>query len=117
MDKIIIRDLSIRTLIGTKPHERRARQDVLLNIELRRDLRAAGRSDALTDTVDYETLKREIIELVEAAECFLIEALAEKVATVCLAAPGVESVRVTLDKPGALRFARSVAVDIERARE
>jgi FolB domain-containing protein len=114
MDKIHIRDLSLRTIIGTFPEERENRQDILLNIELRCDLAKAGKSDNLADTIDYKSVKKAIIAMVEASSFYLIEALVAKVADICLSYQGVESVKVTLDKPGALRFARSVAVEIER---
>lgn len=114
MDIIHIRDLSLRTIIGTFPEERREKQDVVFNIELRCDLRRAGETDDILDTVDYKKIKKAIIKIVENSEMLLIERLATVVAELCLKTTGVESVRVVLDKPGALRFARSVSVDIER---
>lgn len=114
MDIIHIRDLSLRTIIGTLPDERREKQDVVFNIELRCDLKRAGETDDISDTVDYKKVKKAIIKLVENSEMLLIERLAADVADLCLQNEGVKSVRVVLDKPGALRFAKSVAVDIER---
>ncbi|MCX6985922.1 MAG: dihydroneopterin aldolase [Lentisphaerae bacterium] len=114
MDKIIIRDLKIETIIGTFEWERKDKQDVILNIEISCELRKAGKSDKLGDTVDYKTLKKRIIKLVEKSKFFLIEKTAESVSELCLATPGVKSVKVTVDKPGALRYSRSVAVEIER---
>jgi FolB domain-containing protein len=114
MDKILIRDLSLKAIIGTYPEERNLRQDVLFNIELRCDFSRAGRTDKLEDTINYKEVKQDIIKFVEHSEFFLVEALAEKVAEICLSHKGVESVKVVLDKPGALRYARSVAVEIER---
>ncbi len=114
MDKIIIRDLKIPTIIGTLEWERKEKQDIVLNIEISCELRKAGKSDNLEDTVDYKTLKKRIIDLMVNAKYFLIEKAAESVAELCLATPGVKNVKVTIDKPGALRYARSVAVEIER---
>lgn len=114
MDKIIIRDLTLRTIIGTFPEERREKQDVIFNIELICDLAPAGQSDRLNDTVDYKTMKKNIIAMADHSEFMLIERLAQAVADVCLADKKVCKVKVTVDKPGALRFCRSVAVEIER---
>jgi len=114
MDRIIIRDLKISTIIGTFEWERKEKQDVVLNIEISCELRKAGKSDKLEDTVDYKTLKKRIIDLLVKAEYFLIEKAAESIAELCLATPGVIKAKVTVDKPGALRYARSVAVEIER---
>ena len=116
-DKIHIRDLLARCIVGVFPHERNNRQDVILNITLEADYRKACASDQLADTVDYKQLKNEILAMVEQSEFQLIERLAEAVAEICLGRDQVRAVRVTLDKPGALRFARSVAVEIYRCRE
>ena len=116
MDKIIIRDLSLRTIIGTFPEERREKQDVIFNLELYTDLSRAGRSDALEDTVDYKSLKKQLIAMVEAAQFLLLERLAEAAAELCLTDARIRAVRITVDKPGALRFARSAAVEIFRRR-
>lgn len=117
LDRIHIRDLQIRCIVGVFPEERTEKQDVRLNITLHADLRTACKTDTLDDTIDYKTLKKQIVALVERSECFLIERLAESVADLCLGHEGVRRVDVTIDKPGALRFARSVAVEITRVRE
>jgi dihydroneopterin aldolase/D-erythro-7,8-dihydroneopterin triphosphate epimerase len=116
LDKIHIRDLSLRCIVGIYPEERAAKQDVVLNITIDADCRQACTSDDIKDTVDYKRIKKAVVALVEDSEFFLVERLAQAVADVCLEAPGVQRVSVTLDKPGALRFARSVAVQITRER-
>ena len=116
LDKIHIRDLHLRCIIGTFEEERRAKQDVVINITLYADLKPAGRSDRLEDTVDYKALKKRVIALVEDSSCRLLEHLAERIAEVCLSEAHIRRVSVTADKPGALRFARSVAVEIVRDR-
>jgi dihydroneopterin aldolase/D-erythro-7,8-dihydroneopterin triphosphate epimerase len=115
-DEIHIRDLMVRCIIGVFPHERQEKQEVIFNIILYTDMRRASASDDLTDTVNYKQVKKNILAMVEDSEYQLIEALAERTAQICLAVPGVQRVRVELDKPGALRFARSVAVAIVRDR-
>jgi D-erythro-7,8-dihydroneopterin triphosphate epimerase len=115
VDKIIIEDLLLRCVIGVYAWERELKQDVIFNITLSADLRKAGRTDNVADTVDYKQLKQSIIELVESSAFQLIETLAEQVAARCLAQPGVQAVKVRVDKPGALRFARTVGVEIERS--
>jgi dihydroneopterin aldolase/D-erythro-7,8-dihydroneopterin triphosphate epimerase len=116
-DKIHIRDLSLRCIVGLFPEERREKQEVIVNITLYADLRAAGQTDRIEDTVDYKTIKKRVIALVEDGADYLIERLAERIAQACLEAPRVQRVAVTVDKPGALRFARSVAVEILRDRD
>lgn len=117
MDRIHIRDLRLRCIIGVFPEERREKQDIIINLTMEADLRRAGRTDRLADTVDYKAIKKEILRLVEGSGYLLIEALAEAIAAICLRDRRVRKVTVSVDKPGALRFARSVAVEIVRTRQ
>ena len=116
LDRIHIRDLRARCIVGTNPEERVNPQDVVINLTLHADLRRAGASDQIADTVDYRAVKKDVLALVEASSYQLIERLAERIAEVCLAHTGVRRVCVLLEKPGALRFARTVGVEIVRQR-
>ena len=115
-DRIFIKDLLVRCVLGIGAEERREKQDVLLNVVLFSDLTKAGKSDRAEDTVDYRAVKYAILSVVEGSQYHLAEALAEAVAQSCLSHPGVQRVQVTVEKPGALRFARTVGVEIDRAR-
>jgi FolB domain-containing protein len=117
MDKIIIKDMLLRCVIGVRDDERHEKQDVIINIVMWADLRTAGRSDRLEDSVDYSALKKKVVGEVEKSRYFLIEALAERIADLCLEEPKVKKVQVSVEKPGALRFARSVGVEITRGVE
>ena len=114
LDKIHIKDLLIRCIVGINPEERREKQDVVINITLHADLSAAGQSDRIEDSVDYKAVKKKVIALVEQSSFFLIERLAEGVAELCLEQPRVVRAQVSVEKPGALRFARTVGVEIVR---
>ena len=116
LDRIHIRDLLVRTIVGIRDWEREKKQDVVLNITLHADLSAACRTDAIEDTVDYVGIKRSVIDTVENSSFYLVERLAQAVADVCLADERVQRVDVLLEKPGALRFAKTVAVEITRER-
>jgi dihydroneopterin aldolase/D-erythro-7,8-dihydroneopterin triphosphate epimerase len=117
LDRIHIRDLLVRCILGIYPDERREKQDVIVNITLYADLRKACLSDDIDDTVDYKTIKKNVLQLVQQSEYFLVERLAERIAELALETAAVQRVDVSVDKPGALRFARSVAVEISRLRE
>jgi FolB domain-containing protein len=114
-DQIHIRDLLIRGILGVNDWEREQPQDILVNLTLTADLRRAGASDDISDTVNYRTVAKKIIAHVEAAQRLTVEALASDIARLCLNEPGVQRVRVRVEKPGALRFARSVGIEIERS--
>jgi len=115
-DQIQIRDLMLRTIIGINEEERRNRQDVLINIVLYADTRAAGASDEIEDAVNYRTITKRVIKRVEESEFYLVEKMAAEIAAICLQDPRVEAVDVRVEKPGALRFARSVGVEVHRTR-
>jgi dihydroneopterin aldolase/D-erythro-7,8-dihydroneopterin triphosphate epimerase len=116
-DKIEIKDLLLRTIIGINEEERRNRQDVRINITLYADTRAAGLSDDIADAVNYRTITKQVIQLVEGSRFYLVEKMAAEIAAICLDDPRVERAQVSVEKPGALRFARSVGVTIERGRD
>lgn len=115
-DRILIRDLLIHCIVGTEDRERITRQPVVLNIELDCDLAPAAASDRIEDTVNYVTIKNRIVAMVEASGFQLIERLAERVAALCLEDARIGAAEVTVEKPGALTGARSVAVRIRRTR-
>jgi FolB domain-containing protein len=115
-DRILIKDLMLRCVLGLSGEERREKQDVLINLVLWTDLRPAAASDSIEDTVDYSTLKKRIISLVEGSQYHLAETLADRIASLCLEQPAVQQVQVTVEKPTALRFAHSVGVEITRGR-
>jgi len=116
LDRVHIRDLHLRCIIGTRDNERELKQDVVISITLEADLGRACESDRIEDTIDYSLLKKRVTELVEGSQFFLLERLAQSVADLCLQEERVQRVTVTVDKPGALRFARSVALQIARER-
>jgi FolB domain-containing protein len=113
----MIRGLLARCILGISDDERRDKQDVLIDLTLEADLRPAGKSDRFADAVDYRAVKKAVLSLAESSQHYLLEALAEEIAEVCLRNPLVVRVTVAAEKPSALRFARSVAVEITRGRE
>lgn len=113
-DRIEIRDLLVRGILGTNDWERENKQDILIQLTLFADLARAGATDSIDDTINYRTVTKEVIGHVESSARFTVEALAADLAALCLRHRGVRRVRVRVEKPGALRFARSVGVEIER---
>ncbi len=116
-DKILIKDLLIRGVIGIHDWEREKKQDILINVELEADCRPAGLSDEFRDAVDYRAVTKSVIALVERSKFFLVEKMAEEIAKICLEDSRVTLARVRVEKPGAVRFSRSVGVEVERPRE
>jgi FolB domain-containing protein len=117
MDKILITDLVARGIIGINDEEREKPQEIKINIVLYTDLRKAGASDDLSESVNYRTVAKMILQHAETARRLTVEALAADLARLCLEQPGVQGVRVRVEKPGAVRFSGGVGVEIERMKE
>ena len=117
MDQVLIKDLLVRGVIGISDREREQPQDILINTVLFTDIHKAGQSDNIDDCVNYRTVAKKLFAHAEKANRYTVEALATELAAICLAEPGVQGVRIRVEKPGAVRFARSVGVEIERFRE
>ena len=115
-DRIVIKDLRLRGIVGLNDWEREKKQDILINIVVFSDVGAAGRSDDVADTLNYRTLTKRVIEYVEGSDHYLVEALASQLARIAVVEMNAERVRLRVEKPGALRFADSVGVEIERVR-
>ena len=116
MDKTFIKDLLVRSIIGIRDWEREKPQDILINITAITDTSRAAQSDNITDCVDYSALAKKVLAHAESSARFTVEALANDLARICLEQKGVQKVIVRVEKPGAVRFARSVGVEIERGR-
>ncbi len=115
-DRIVVEGLRCDAVIGLYGWERMVRQELRLDLVLHCDLRAAGASDRVADTVDYKTLTQRVRERVESSRHLLLEALACDVAACCLEDRRVSRVEVRVDKRGALRYADAVAVVVTRSR-
>ena len=116
-DRIGIKDLLVRGIVGLNENERRKRQDILVNLELVTDIRTAAASDNIEEGCNYRSVSKSIIRMVEASSYFTVEKLATEIAHLILEEYPVEEVTVSVEKPGALRFARSVGVTITRNRK
>ena len=117
MDQVFIKDLLVRGIIGINDWEREKPQEILINITLFGDLSQAGESDDINNSINYKTVAKGAQNLAENCQRLTVEALAHDIANFCLETPRVEKVSVRVEKPGAVRFAESVGVEIERTKD
>lgn len=115
-DLILIDELCFRAIVGVHPWERELPQEIRVSLELELSLAEAGASDELQHSVDYDQLSQAVIHCAQRARRLTLEALAEDLAALCLGQELIQRVTVRVDKPGAVRRARSVAVRITRGR-
>jgi dihydroneopterin aldolase len=116
MDKIFIHALKSEAIIGIFDWERQVRQTVVVDIEIRADIRKAALTDSVDDTLNYKRVAKQVLAFIEASQFHLVETLAEHIAMLILEDFGVPWVRITLSKPGAVRNSRDVGVALERDR-
>jgi FolB domain-containing protein len=117
MDKVIIKNLLARGIIGVNDWERKRAQNILINITMFTDTHRAGITDDLADCINYSTMSKKVLAHAENVNRLTVEALANDLARICLEENGVKRVVVSVEKPGAVRFAESVGVEIERSRD
>jgi len=117
MDKVFIEDLLVRGVIGVTERERENPQDIVCNITLFTDITKGGETDNIEFCVNYRTVAKKVIAHVEKIGRYTVEALAVDIANLCLEMPGVGEVTVRVEKPGAVRFSRSVGVEIHRKKD
>lgn len=115
-DCIFLRGLQVECIIGFIDWERRLPQPLLIDLEVPVDCARAAASDAVADTVDYKSLAKRVLAWVGASQFHLVETLAEQLALLLLEEFALEWVRLTVNKPGAIRHSRDVGVRIERRR-
>lgn len=110
---IHIRNLRLRTFIGFNPEEREKQQDVIINIEVHHRVSSHALRDQVDEALNYKTITKQVIALVEKGRFLLLEKLVADVLSICSEHPTVLAANVTVDKPHALRFADSVALSLE----
>lgn len=115
-DRIYLTNLKVEILIGINPEEKINKQCVLINAVLKTNCKKAAISDDIADAVDYSIIHDEIVEHANSTHYDLIETLAENVAKICLRPEAVFECTVKVDKPEALEYAESVAIEITRSK-
>ncbi len=113
-DKVFIEDLRVETVIGIYDWEREIRQTISLDLEMAFDIRQAGISDSIEDTLNYKDVAKRLINFIQDSEFQLVETLAERCAAIILDEFAVNWLRLKLSKPGAVRGSAAVGVIIER---
>ncbi len=113
---IRIKDLRLRTIIGFKEWEREKKQDITINLAIETKAERAVETDDIADTIDYKVITKKIIDGVEKSDFNLLEKLAGFILDIVMTDERVDRCTIEIDKPHALRFARSTSVELTRER-
>jgi dihydroneopterin aldolase len=117
MDKIFLRQLEVNAIIGIWDWEREVKQRVSIDLEMATDIRKAAASDSIADTLNYKDVAKRLIAFVGDSQFQLVETLSERIAEIVVTEFDVPWVKVTVNKPGAIRGSKAVGISIERSRE
>ena len=115
-DRIFLHGLAVECIIGFIEWERRIKQTIVLDVEMPVDCARAAQSDDVADTLDYKKVAKRLIAFVSESEFKLVETLAHRAAMMILEEFGVEWVRLSVNKPGAIRHSKDVGVAVLRTR-
>jgi FolB domain-containing protein len=116
-DRVFVKGLESYCLIGVQGWEREVKQKVIVDLAVECDCHRAGATDRLEDALDYRAVSKCVLSLVGDSSFLLVEALAEAVASAVLSGfPRADAVTVTVSKPGAVRWAETVGVEVVRRR-
>lgn len=116
MARIKVKNLLLRTYIGFNPEELVNKQDVIINFEIETEIpHKTLEVDEPVDILDYKTITKKVISLVQDGRFKLLEVLTQKILDLILEDKKAKWARVEVDKPHALRFAESVSLAMERS--
>lgn len=116
LDRIQISGIKVDCILGINEWERLSKQSIEIDATLHANLSGACRSDNIEDTVNYRTISHRIVAELKESSFGLVEALAQRVAEICLEDDRVQKADVSVRKPGAVRVADFVGVDITRSK-
>lgn len=116
MDTISLSDIKITTLIGIHPWEQQIPQTLKMDILFETDAKAIAQTDSISQAIDYEQVINEIFAFAKTHDCKLIETFADKLANHLLQRFPTKQVGLTVHKPGALKEAKDVTINVTRSR-
>ncbi len=113
--RIFLKNFETRISMGIHDFEKKARQRIMVNVDLYLEPDARIKRDHISETVDYDFLRREIAALAESGHFHLQETFCERILAICLAKPGVVAVRVSSEKPDVYPDCESIGFEIFHA--
>jgi 7,8-dihydroneopterin aldolase/epimerase/oxygenase len=115
-DRIFLHGLAVECIIGFIEWERRVKQTIVIDVEMPVDCARAAQTDDVADTLDYKKVAKRLIAFVSESDFKLVETLAHRSAMLILEEFGVQWVRLSVNKPGAIRHSKDVGVAVLRTR-
>ena len=115
--RIFLKNFETRISMGIHNFEKKTRQRIMVNVDLYLEPEARIERDHISETVDYDFLRRDIAALAESGHFHLQETFCEKILAICLAKPGVVAVGVSSEKLDVYPDCESIGFEIFRAKQ
>jgi 7,8-dihydroneopterin aldolase/epimerase/oxygenase len=111
--RLFLRDYAVRIDIGVHDFEKQGAQRVLINVDLYVPLAmSTPKADQLEEVVDYDFIRRTVLERVGQGHIQLQETLADELLALMLAHPRVRAARVSTAKPDVYPDCDAVGVEV-----
>lgn len=114
MDIIFIDNLETSGILGIHPHEQMEPQPIRVSARIGADISKAAADDDINQSVNYSTLSKKIIEIIDKSHFYTVEALSHALADGILEDDRIQSLWLRIEKPNAVSKAESVGVEINR---
>ena len=114
--RIFLKDFSVSISMGIHDFEKEAKQRIVVNVDLYLDPDNRIEKDSIRETVDYDFVRKAILELADSGHFHLQETFCERILDICLGKEGVTAARVSSEKPDIYADCASVGFEIFRVK-
>ncbi len=114
--RIFLKNFGVSISMGVHDFEKQAKQRVIVNVDLYIDPNARIKHDTIRETIDYDFVRKAIMEIAESGHFHLQETFCERILDVCLEKSGVLAARVSSEKPDIYHDCESVGFEIFRVK-
>ena len=114
--KVIIKDLTLKILVGIHNFEKKKKQRVKFNIEILTDPYVSANSKDLNTILNYEEVVMEITKLTDSKHHKLLEDLAENIFNIIFKNKLVKKINLKLEKLDILKKTKSVGIEVSKTK-
>ena len=113
---VFIKDFIIEEIIGIHKHEKIKKQKIKFNIVMEINPNTIPDEHDIKSIVDYEKITRKLENLVKTKKYNFLESLAEDSFKEIFEDKRINSVKIKIEKPEAIKNAKSVGVEVFKNR-
>ena len=114
---VFIKDFIINEIIGIHEHEKIKKQKIVFNIIIDVDQNTIANENDIKSVVDYEKITNKLKNLAKNKQYNFLESLAEDSFDEIFKDKRINSVKVKIEKPDAIKNAGSVGIEVFKTRK